>query len=538
MSFTATNITDSIASGLSIDTVVHAADSIASGLSIDTVVHAADSITVIIDSTVIETVINNTQNHSNDFNIGIVIAFIGFLIFAAHLFTEIFSRKRIPDVLLLMIIGLFLGPIFHIIDAEKMGSIGSIFSQITLIVLLFESGTKLSFNTLINSLKGTTMLTLINFFVTFFVIGISGWCILKLNPAVSFMLGAILGGTSSAVIIPIVGKINISEKSKTILILESAFSDVLCIVFALAILESLNVGKLQVGSIFGQVFSSFVLATLIGLAAALFWTMILDKIRHIDNSIFTTPAFVFIIYGINEILGYSGAIAALAFGIGIANAYDVFNLFNKNENRKPKWLKKMPTVLNETEKTLFSELVFLMKTFFFIYIGVSIQLNNIASILTGLAIAILIFILRIPIVRISIPSKSTDINDTDLVYMSVLVPKGLAAAVLAIVVSQTMLPGTENVSNIVFSVILFSITFSSILIPLVERSAFVKDTYIKMLNCLNFEKNKKNNNTKDNEQKESSKNKHTKKNMSQIKKETNENNQITAETENDSKDKR
>ena len=30
MSFTATNITDSIASGLSIDTVVHAADSIAS----------------------------------------------------------------------------------------------------------------------------------------------------------------------------------------------------------------------------------------------------------------------------------------------------------------------------------------------------------------------------------------------------------------------------------------------------------------------------------------------------------------------------
>lgn len=152
---------------------------------------------------------------------------------------------------------------------------------------------------------------------------------------------------------------------------------------------------------------------------------------------------------------------------------------------------KMPTVLNETEKTLFSELVFLMKTFFFIYIGVSIQLNNIASILTGLAIAILIFILRIPIVRISIPSKSTDINDTDLVYMSVLVPKGLAAAVLAIVVSQTMLPGTENVSNIVFSVILFSITFSSILIPLVERSAFVKDTYIKMLNCLDFEKSEK-----------------------------------------------
>lgn len=508
MSFSTTYIKDSVASGISVyntdmtDTITHTEDTITLTTDttgsitdtitcvMDTIVHKMDSI-VKVDDTTIDTIINNTQNHSNDFNIGIVIAFIGFLIFAAHLFTEIFSRKRIPDVLLLMIIGLILGPIFHIIDAERMGSIGSVFSQITLIVLLFESGTKLSFNTLVNSLKGTTMLTLINFFVTFFVIGILGWWLLKFHPAVSFMLGAILGGTSSAVIIPIVGKINISEKSRTILILESAFSDVLCIVFALAILESLNIGKLQVGNIFGQIFSSFVLATIIGLAGALFWTMILDKIRHIDNSIFTTPAFVFIIYGINEILGYSGAIAALAFGIGMANAYDVFNIFSKNENKKPKWLKKMPTVLNDTEKTLFSELVFLMKTFFFVYIGVSIQLNDLTSILTGFVIAVLIFVLRVPIVRMSMPSKSTDVSETDLTYMSVLVPKGLAAAVLAIVVSQSMIPGTENISNIVFSVILFSITFSSILIPLVERSAVIRGFYVKILNILNFEKKQK-----------------------------------------------
>ena len=39
---------------------------------------------------------------------GLVIAIMGLLIFAAHLFTEIFSRKRIPDVLLLMGIGLLL----------------------------------------------------------------------------------------------------------------------------------------------------------------------------------------------------------------------------------------------------------------------------------------------------------------------------------------------------------------------------------------------------------------------------------------------
>ena len=80
-------------------------------------------------------------------NIGLVIAVIGLLIFAAHLFTEIFSRKRIPDVLLLMVIGLALGPVFHLVKPEELGPVTSVFTTITLVIILFESGTRLDFNT-------------------------------------------------------------------------------------------------------------------------------------------------------------------------------------------------------------------------------------------------------------------------------------------------------------------------------------------------------------------------------------------------------
>ncbi|NLH55403.1 MAG: sodium:proton antiporter, partial [Rikenellaceae bacterium] len=45
----------------------------------------------------------------------IIIVFVGLLVFASHVFTGIFERKRIPDVLLLMLIGLLLGPIFGLI---------------------------------------------------------------------------------------------------------------------------------------------------------------------------------------------------------------------------------------------------------------------------------------------------------------------------------------------------------------------------------------------------------------------------------------
>ena len=406
----------------------------------------------------------------------------GTLVFAAHWFAEIFSKKRIPDVLMLMIIGIAIGPVFKLIDADKLNTIGNIFGQLTLVTLLFESGTELSFRTLADSIKNTVTLTLVNFIVTFAAIGTLGWLVLDMNPGISFMLGAALGGSSSAVAIPLVKQISIGEKSKTILILESAFSAILCIVVALAIFESYKYGEFRIGVIFGQVFSSFLLASLIGLLGSIFWSMVLDKVRTINNSIFTTPAFVFIIYGFNEWLGYSGIISALAFGIGLANMDLIHNRWLR------KFSKRKPTLLNPMEKTLFSELVFLMKTFFFVYVGISIKFDSFISLLIGLGISVILIILRIPIVRISLPSDSNNISNKDRAFLSMMIPRGLAAAVLATMISQSGLTGSERVSNIVFSVIFFTIIFTSVLVPLLEKSNKFRRFYIKLLYFPSFGK--------------------------------------------------
>ena len=410
------------------------------------------------------------------------ILILGTLVFAAHWFAEIFSKRRIPDVLLLMFIGIIIGPLLKLIDAEKLSTIGSIFGQLTLVILLFESGTELSFKTLADSIKNTVTLTIVNFLFTFAAIGLLGWLVLGMNPGISFMLGAALGGSSSAVAIPLVKQISIGEKSKTILILESAFSAILCIVVTLAIFESYKYGEFRIGIIFGQVFSSFLLASFIGVIGSIFWSMVLDKVRTINNSIFTTPAFVFIIYGINELLGYSGIISALAFGIGLANMEIIHD----------RWLKKFsdrkPTLLNPMEKTLFSELVFLMKTFFFVYVGISIKFDSFISLLIGLGISFLLIILRMWVVRVSLPSDIRGISRKDRAFLSMMIPRGLAAAVLATMISQSQLAGSERVSNIVFSVIFFTIIFTSMLVPLLEKSDKFRRIYTKIISFPNFKK--------------------------------------------------
>lgn len=439
----------------------------------DTLVHASDTIA---NPSLVNTVAEQISNSSSSRQIGLTIAIIGLLIFTAHLFSEIFSRKRIPDVLFLIIIGLLIGPVFHWISPESLGNAGSLFSGITLVTILFESGTQLRFSALKDSFEGALKLTALNFILSAVAIWLVGWLVLDLDPIVSMILGCMLGGTASAVVIPIVRQMHMSEKPAIMLILEAAIGNVFSIVLALALMQAIKSRHVEFGAILGDIFSSFILATVMGLLGAIFWALILDQVRNIKYSILTTPAFVFIIYGINEWMGFSGAIAALAFGIGMANIDGIYNAWLK------KFIKKVPVNLNETERSLFSELVLLLKTFFFIYVGISIQLTHWHPIVIGLGISIMVFILRVPAVRFAI-SRKEGIPDKELAFMSALNPKGLTAAVLA---TQALIYIPEGevalfVRNIVFSVILFSIVINSILIPLIDREELLYRIYINLL---------------------------------------------------------
>ena len=439
----------------------------------DTITALSDTVT---RHNAVENVLEQVSTSSSSREIGLTIAIIGLLIFTAHLFSEIFSRKRIPDVLFLIIIGLLIGPVFHWISPESLGNAGSLFSGITLVTILFESGTQLRFSALKDSFGGALKLTALNFILSAVVVWLVGWLVLDISPLISMILGCVLGGTASAVVIPIVRQLRMSEKPAIMLILEAAIGNVFSIVLALALMQAIKSKHLEFGAILGNIFSSFILATVMGLIGAIFWALILDRIRNIKYSILTTPAFVFIIYGINEWMGFSGAIAALAFGIGLANIDAIYNAWLK------KFIKKVPVNLNETERSLFSELVLLLKTFFFIYVGISIQLTQWKPIVIGLGISALLFIIRIPAVRFAV-SKKEGIPDKELAFMSALNPKGLTAAVLA---TQALIyiPDFETAMfarNIVFSVILFSIVINSILIPLIDKERLLYRIYRSML---------------------------------------------------------
>ncbi len=391
----------------------------------------------------------------------LVIAFIGALVFGAHLFVALFAKTRVPDVLLLIVIGLLLGPVTHLVRPEQFGSVGPVFTTVTLVFLLFESGTELQVGTIRKVLHGSFLLSVLNFVVTTAVVAVAAWKVAHLGVGTAILLGTILGGTSPAVVIPIAAQLKMKEHSGAILFLESAISDVVSIVLALALLDGLHAGNLEVGKIIGTLLGSFLLAGVLGALGAIFWSNLLSRVRTLQNGMFTTAAFLFLIFGLAELLGYSGAIAALVFGVGLGNVAWHGAILSK------RFPSLAPVGLNSREKGFFAEIVFLLKTFFFVYIGLSIQFRNLSTILFGLGVTAMLFVARIPVVRYGV-TRTTTVMDAS--RMAAMAPKGLAAAVLASLPLQQKLAHGDFIQNTTYAVVLFSILLTSALIFLQDRT--------------------------------------------------------------------
>jgi NhaP-type Na+/H+ or K+/H+ antiporter len=224
---------------------------------------------------------------------------------------------------------------------------------------------------------------------------------------------------------------------------------------------------------------SMLFAIFMGIVFGVAWFLVLRKfLSTMKNSMFTTFALAFIIYGLAESMGLNGGLAILAFGITVGNVGHVsfIQSFIYEEES---------VELRDTEKNFYGEIVFILQTYFFVYIGMSMQLNNMLHILVGLVFVALSFSGRIATVGL-INRGEFERRDTRL--MRTLGPKGLVAAVLASLPLQRAMSATGGVmpigldmeaeemmrsalaiQNVAYSVVLISIVICSLMVIFGER---------------------------------------------------------------------
>jgi len=392
----------------------------------------------------------------------------GLFVFLAHMLEEIFERTRIPDILLLMVLGVLLGPISGVLVVEDLGQVGGFLSVVTLLVILFESGLSLRVGALLSAAGRAVPFSLVSMALAIAALAGCLHTLLELDWTMSLLGGFILGGTSSAVVIPLLKALGASEETTTVLTIESTVTDVFCIIGTVGIAASLAAGEqVAAGGLLGNATFSLLFAGMVGLLAALGWSVVLNLVDRIRDTMFTTLACAMVIYGATETLGASGAIAALAFGITLGNLPRGLS-FTVDPGDGSGAMRFNLREVGQVEKKVYAETVFLLKAAFFVYLGMQVSPMAFFSGLglVALTLAVVPFIPRYPVVLFGLDRDSA--TQREALLAAVLVPRGLAAAVLAQIPMRMELPGGEILAEVVAMMVFFSIALVSLFVFLIE----------------------------------------------------------------------
>lgn len=392
-----------------------------------------------------------------------ILLLIALIVFIGYLAEWGFRKVNIPDTLLLLTVGFILGPnITGIVSPDSLNGIAPIFTTITLLFLMFDGSLSINLKSLAAGFGAGITIGFTNFILSSVIIaGIM--YILVSDIMLSLMLGFALGGVSSAFIIPVLNQIDVGKKIYSVLTLESALTDVLAIVFAITVIELKLMNVLDLKNIMSQIASLFFVAGVIGVIAGALWIYIEVHLTLGDQNYMMTIAYVILIFFISEYLGGNGAIAAMAFGIVIANSKILSELKNRAISAKPDD-KNIKTIVSHREKAFYKEISFFLKTFFFVYIGLLLNLRNLNAVMIGSIISVAIMLLR----NISyIFTKSY--KDCERTLVNSLFARGIAPAAIVLVAIERGVIADKTVIDTVYFVITATVILSSIKVFFYKR---------------------------------------------------------------------
>ncbi|WP_460622003.1 cation:proton antiporter [Hymenobacter tenuis] len=243
---------------------------------------------------------------------------------------------------------------------------------------------------------------------------------------------------SSAIAIPSVA--NLRGEKQEFIVYESTFSDILGIMFFNFALQKNFAQGASVLTFGADVLAVLVVAVLSTAALA----FLLGRIR-LHVKFFLILAFLILLYSLAKKLHLSSLVLVLAFGLAVSNAEQ----FLKGPLRR--WFH--PERLSEEVhqlRSITAESAFLIRTFFFLLFGFSIELNSVLSpALIGQGILIVAALTAIRFFYLRYIAR------TDLVPELFIAPKGLITILLFYSIPQQHLIGQVS-EKILFVVILLT----------------------------------------------------------------------------------
>ena len=321
---------------------------------------------------------------------------------------------RVPDIIVLLLIGITLGPILHWVKPQNFESVIRVLGTLALILILFEGGLELRLRQALRYFPAGLLLVLLSFGLSLGLIALMGRALLHLNWTDCLLLGAALGCTSGTIVIPALQQIQTPDPVKVTLTVEASLGEVIAVLMVGSLLKA-NQDQSLIEGLATDFTHHIFFSLLIGLAVGAAWSKLWPKLAGAPYSNILNLGVVLGTYALGDFFKGSGLLTVLIFGVTLAN------------------LPRTPHMTRQGARMLafHAEFSFLVRSFFFVLLGIVAQFISRRYIVPILGILAALLLARFLAVQGSRwVVRDVERQDTELLFW--MLPRGLVTAVLAL----------------------------------------------------------------------------------------------------------
>jgi cell volume regulation protein A len=273
--------------------------------------------------------------------------------------------------------------------------------------------------------------------------------------AYSLLMASAWSGVNIAVVSTIFKYVKVQKETRSTFTLISLLDDPIVLVSTLTILNYILLGQTSAQEIAVSLSSNIAIAVLLGIGLGLLWLNVLYFFRNQEYTYTFTLAAIFGVYVLTETLGGTGIIAIFVFALLIGNYETAISVLRLKLS-----LDELSKLKNSMQR-FHSELAFMVRSFFFTFVGLIYAFTGVTELLIGLGCVALLHVTRYVTVKI-MTFKSA--MSSDLPVIGFIIGKGAAAAAMSTLPIAYNLPYAQTFTSIALNVILIS-NITSIVLP-------------------------------------------------------------------------
>lgn len=308
--------------------------------------------------------------------------------FAAAL---LFQRFRVPDFFFLMVLGVVLAHLpFEPFGPGLLASLEPVlpvFLPLTLAFIMFEGGLSLSapegrkgFGALLAHIVVAMAITIgLTWFLATRVLGF--------DSTTGLVLAAAFSGPSASIVLSFAPQLRLHPKALNVIVLEGVLGNIVAAIVVMFVIRSPGQAPmLEMGDYLFQI----LLATGLGLALGAAWRPAVRRLPSARFVYIATLAWAIVVYALAEgFISRSGPVAAFAFGLVLAASRRTAVPGGEGTSR---------TERAEGLKAFQGEITFVMRTFFFVYLGLTLtpDLSSLTPLYSALVLTAGFVVARVP----------------------------------------------------------------------------------------------------------------------------------------------